>query len=315
MRAPAAGADEAIAKTLAGFSMLLGLLLSLGIRSRVHADDPVASADAAAVAAIETIGGSVRPIAGKSEDREVEFHLRGRKLTDEGLVHVAALKNVVSLNLRDTKITGAGLAHLKGLTKLRWLHLERTRVGDEGIENLAGLVNLEYLNLYATKITDRSLGRLTGLKKLERLYVWKTGVTDAGVERLEKALPKLRIVRGVDLSKLSDYSSDEPDPPKPTANLKWIAASEAKEAPRSKSGLNTQVFFENKSGRRVNLVWVSYGGKLELYAQLAPGAIRQQNSYSKNTWLITDDNDKPLGYFIVGIEVSRAVIPKQKQPE
>ena len=134
-------------------------------------------------------------------------------------------------------------------------------------------------------------------------------------QRLEKTLPKLTIVRGVDLSKLPGYSDEEFDTPKPTEILTWIAVSDAKEAPRSQSGLNTQVFFENRSDRPVKLYWISYGGELKLYAELAAGATRQQNSYSKNTWLITDGNDKPLGFFVVGTEVSRAVIPKPKQPE
>jgi hypothetical protein len=70
------------------------------------------------------------------------------------------------------------------------------------MENLAGLIHLEYLNLYGANITDKSLEHLTGLKRLKSLYVWQTGVTDAGVTRLAEELPDLRIVRGVDLSKL-----------------------------------------------------------------------------------------------------------------
>ena len=105
----------------------------------------------------------------------------------------------------------------------------------------------------------------------------------------------------------------EPDVPEPKENLKWIATSDAKEAPRSKNGLNTQVIFENKSDQRVNVYWVSYGNELKLYEELDPGATHQQNTYSRNTWLITDTKDNPLGYFIVGVEVARAVIPKQKK--
>ena len=291
------------------FSMLVGFLLIADLAVHVRAAEPAVDA---AVAAIRKIGGSVRPMRSSREEWEVDFHLRGRELTDEGLVLVAALTNVVSLDLRETKITCAGLVHLKGLTKLRRLHLERTKVGDEGIANLAGLINLEYLNLYKTNITDKSLRRMTGLKKLRRLYVWQTGVTDEGVAKLEKALPELKIVRGVDLSKLPARFPKEPESQKPTATLKWIAVSSREEAPqRSVSGLNTQVFFENKSKRRVKLYWITYGGGLKLYGELAPSAIRRQNTYSKNAWLITDENNTPLGYFIVGTEESRAVIPSQ----
>ncbi|MDP6036272.1 MAG: hypothetical protein QGG55_09520, partial [Verrucomicrobiota bacterium] len=53
------------------------------------------AADLAALKAINSAGGLALPHPGKGEQWEVEFHLRGRELTDEGLKHVAALKNVV----------------------------------------------------------------------------------------------------------------------------------------------------------------------------------------------------------------------------
>ena len=287
---------------------IAGLLISI-FSSRVAADE-----FADAVSAIKGMGGSVRSI---GDEWEVDFHVRGRELTNEGLVHVAALKNVAWLNLSNTKITGAGLVHLQGLDKLRSLHLEKTEIGDEGIKHLAGLTNLEYLNLYATKVTDKSLEQLAGAKKLRRLYVWQTDVTDAGVARLEQAQPELKIVRGVDLSKLASSFPAEAEQPKPKLALKWVAVSRRSEAPaRSENGINCQILFENQSARTVKLYWISYGaGELKLYDTLAPGATRQQNSYARNVWLITAENDQPLGYFVVEQDDSHAVIPGQKMPE
>ena len=128
------------------------LIVLVGLADQIRAADAAEPSRAATIAAIEKVGGAVWRMPNRnSQDWLVEFHLRGRTLTDEELAPVASLKNIVSLNLRDTKITGAGLVHLKGLTKLRRLHLERTDVGDEGIQNLAGLIHLEYLNLYGDK--------------------------------------------------------------------------------------------------------------------------------------------------------------------
>ena len=283
--------------------MLLSFSLTLHIPSHATADEATD-----AISAIEKIGGSVRQ---SGDAWEVDFHLRGRGLTDKELVHVAALKNVVSLNLRNTKVTSAGLVHLNGLEKLRWLHLEKTAIGDEGIEYLAGLPNLEYLNLYGTKITDKSLDQLTGRKHLRRLFVWQTEVTDAGVARLGKALPELKIVRGVDLSKLAASFPKESEKPRPTLALKWIAISSREDAPRrSENRVNCTILFENKSKRPVKLYWISYGnGALELSGTIAPGETRRQNSYSRNAWLITDEKDKPLGYFAVEEDDSVAMIP------
>ncbi len=294
-----------LATRVAAYPMLLGFFILGNMPLRTSADE-----QADAVAAIERLGGSVRAYAGKGEELEVEFHLRGRELNDDGLAHVAALDNVVSLNLRDTKITSGGLVHLKGLTKLRWLHLERTVIGDDGIQHLAGLVNLEYLNLYGTKITDKALEQLSPLKRLTDLYVWQTGVTDEGVGRLEKALPELRIVRGVDLSKLPATFPIEAEKPKPTKKLEWFAVARRDQAPaRSQNGLNVQIYFENKSEKRVKIYWIAYGGELKLYGELDPGGTRQQNTYSRNAWLITDEKEQPLGYFVAEEDESLAVIP------
>ena len=287
--------------TAPAFCLLLGYLLTSGLSSRA---DEVTDA----VAAIEKMGASVRRT---GDAWEVDFHLRGRGLTDKGLKHVAALENIVWLNLRNTKVTNAGLAHLKRLEKLRWLHLEKTEIGDAGIEHLMVLKNLEYLNVYATKITDKSLDRLAAAKNLRRLYVWQTEVTDAGVARLEKALPNVKIVRGVDLSKLASSFPTEAETPRPKLSLKWIAVNNREDAPRrSENGVNCTIWFENKSKRPVKLYWIGYGGgELKLYGTIAPGETRRQNSYSRNAWLITDEKDQPLGYFAVEEDDSVAVIP------
>ena len=265
------------------------------------------AADATVLDAIRRSGGLVLSAPGKTENWEVEFHLRGRDLNDEGLANVAALKRVVVLNLRDTQITSAGLVHLKGLTQLRRLHLERTKVDDKGIENLIGLDKLEYLNLYATKITDKSLDGLAGLKNLRQLYLWQTDVTDDGVAKLKKALPELKIVRGIDLSKVVPMKKPKP---KPMEELKWIVASDDVKPPKSKPGSFTVLTFENKRSHRIKLYWVDYSGSLKLYGEINSGENRQQTTYSDAVWLVTDEKDKPLGYFVSGQKVALAVIPK-----
>ena len=236
---------------------------------------------------------------------EVEFHHRGRDLTnDDSLKLLAALDPVVSINLRGTRITSAGLVHLKPLTQLRRLHLERTRVTDEGIAHLAGLRQLEYLNLYGTPVTDEALGHLTGMKKLEQLYLWQTNVTAEGVAKLEKALPKVRVLRGVDLEKLAAAKAP---PPVMEEELKWVPGSDM--PPKSTPGSNIIVTFKNKGKQKVKLHWVEYSGGLKLYGEIEPGADRQQNTYSGAYWVVTDLTDNQLGYFRTGQKYATAEIP------
>ncbi|MFP6887908.1 MAG: hypothetical protein VB997_10110 [Opitutales bacterium] len=256
-----------------------------------------------ALAAIEKLGGAVRGVALDTDALEIDFHLQGDGLTDEGLDHLAGLQKVVNLHLGETQVTDAGMAQLKGLSSLRRLHLEKTAVGDAGLAHLKGLANLEYLNLYATKVTDKGVEHLKGLKKLRRLYLWQSKVTDAGVARLKKALPNLVINTGADLSALPP-----PKPPKKLSNLKWIPATTAT-PPKSRSGPNLTLHFENKSKKRIKLYWVSYGGDNQLYGVIEPGKTRRQNTYTANTWLVCDDQDHPLGYFISEKDDANAVIP------
>jgi hypothetical protein len=283
----------------------LAVLVAIGFVACGFQSTAFSAEPAAAVAEIEKLGGWVRKIAINSKEVEVEFSLGTDKLTDEGLAHVAKLKNVVTLNVKGSKITSAGLVHVKGLTSLRQLHLEKTQIDDAGIEHLKGLAELEYLNLYGTKVTDKSLEHLKGLKKLRRLYVWQTGITPKGVAMLSKALPGLTIVEGVDLSKLPAAPVRPPRKP-----LKWVAAKKGEKLKKSVSGANISVEFVNKSSRRVKLYWISYGGERTLYGQIDPGKSRDQNTYSGNTWLITDANDKALGHFFTGSEDAIALIPK-----
>ena len=137
----------------------------------------------------------------------------------------------------------------------------------------------------------------------ERKYVSDAGSLKQGV---------LRLPAGKNLA----FEVRRPLPAGQTtvkAALPWVVVGD-KPAPKSKNGNYTAIIFENKSGRPVKLVWVSYDGALQPYGLLEPGATRTQNTYSNNTWLITDQQDKRLGYFIAGPQVSKALIPASKKP-
>lgn len=287
----------------------LAVIATVSAANDRAAEPPASTGEADSLDAIRKLGGSVRPVTGGGV--EVAFHLRGRKLIDSELAHVAKLSNVVSLNLRNTQITDKGLTHLRELKSLRHLHLEKTKVGDKGIAELKSLQNLVYLNLYGTKVTDKSLPTLAGLKKLKRLYVWNTAVTKAGVTRLQKQRPDLKVVLGIDLSKLPAASPKENEE-KPKGELKWLEIAVGETPPKSKLGSNTRIVFENRSKETVKILWVSYGGELKLYGTLEPGKVRDQNTFSEASWLITTESDEPLGYFRTGAEKALAIIPAKK---
>ncbi|MFT5527043.1 MAG: hypothetical protein ACI9G1_006124 [Pirellulaceae bacterium] len=150
-----------------------------------------------AIAEIQKLGGAVRKVAASVEWQEVDFHLAGTDVTDDGLVHLKEVQQLVAVHLKNTKITDAGLKHLAGLTELKRLHLELTGIDGSGLAHIKGLDKLEYLNVYGTKVNDTALAHLHGLKSLKKLYVWQTTVTDEGIAALQKALPDLKIDRGL----------------------------------------------------------------------------------------------------------------------
>ena len=67
------------------------------------------------------------------------------------------------------------------------------------------------------------------------------------------------------------------------------------------------ITFQNKSNQDVKLYWVDYGGGKKLYGEISKGAERKQNTYSDAVWLVTDNKDKPLGFFVAGTKMALVV--------
>lgn len=105
-------------------------------------------------------------------------------ITDKGLVHLKDLKNLRELWLDFLSLTDAGLVHLKGLTKLKVLRFHGSKITDEGMENLKGMRDLEDLQLGGAILTDKSMpiiGQMTRLKTLDL----RVKITDAGAAHLQ----------------------------------------------------------------------------------------------------------------------------------
>ncbi|MFP6658407.1 MAG: malectin domain-containing carbohydrate-binding protein [Pirellulales bacterium] len=238
-------------KLLSAF-LLLGFLWIEYVPHAVLAQETVDAAEEAAIAEIRKLGGTVRRIAANTDEKEVDFHLSGRDLTDESLAHIVSVKNVVALHLKNTQITDAGLAHLKGLKNLRRLHLEKTAIGDEGLANLAGLQELEYLNLYGTKVSDAGIAHLVDMKSLRRLYLWQTQVSDAGADQLATSLPDAKVIRGVSLNDPATAPRKRivmDEPTLPLAGKPWKIAGIRFESENPKPGSKASVFFRAKGGK------------------------------------------------------------------
>ena len=180
-------------------------------QSPVHkSEDIQARQQRDAAKAIEKLGGSVawsgasltasspRLLGDDSSNTVVSVDLSRTRGADAGLQHLKVMHQVEQLWLIDTDVTDSGLQHLEGLSQLRVLALENTHppTTDVGLEHLKALRHLKELYLGDTQVTDAGLEYLKGLSELQVLYLNNTLVTAVGVDRLQKALPKCRIVYG-----------------------------------------------------------------------------------------------------------------------
>ena len=102
------------------------------------------------------------------------------------------------------------------------------------------------------------------------------------------------------------HSQDEAPIPKFT--IAFVPHSLVKEIPRSGGGKNTSVTFDNRLAKGIKLWWVDGGGGRHSYGEVAPGKTKTQGSYAQHVWLITDLQDKPLGYFVASSAAALAKV-------
>jgi serine/threonine protein kinase len=122
------------------------------------------------------------------------LHLGGTRITDAGLPHLKGLVQLRVLDLRETRI-GSGLGHLSGLLELQSLDLSNTRIEDAVLAHLLKTANLRNLNLSGAGIHDAGLNHLHSLRHLQTLDLSSTKVSEDGVEKLQQALPSMKIAR------------------------------------------------------------------------------------------------------------------------
>ena len=133
-----------------------------------------------------------------------------RYITDQGMVHLPAVKSLRRLSLRGTSITDVGLAHLQGmeLVSLRIpeslrtdiglqhylraiarrsrFHLDGWQISDAGLVHLQELPGLQSLSISDVPITDAGLGALQELSELRSIGLRNLAIGDAGLVHLAR---------------------------------------------------------------------------------------------------------------------------------
>jgi len=99
---------------------------------------------------------------------------------------------------RETKVklnpSRFGVKDLAGLQELSNFSFSGPSVTVQGLKEIAKLEKLTYLDLMFAPVTDKELKDLARLEKLSLLNVMSTKVTAEGAKKLQKALPKCKIL-------------------------------------------------------------------------------------------------------------------------
>ncbi len=102
-------------------------------------------------------------------------------------------------------------------------------------------------------------------------------------------------------------------PPKDSSlpRLKWHAA-EGPVPPSKPDGNKFDIVLLNKREDPVNLYWMDRQGEPKSYGSIAAGWRIHRSTRPGAVWLITDPENRPLGYFVVGDRAALAVIPEDE---
>jgi hypothetical protein len=92
--------------------------------------------------------------------------------------------------------------------------------------------------------------------------------------------------------------------------LKWTSAKDTEIPNSQKNETSTWVMFRNQSGKRVKVGWYNFEGKLHLYEELPPGHDFSQKTFAGHTWVVTDKDENPLGFFVASPSIAKAMIPE-----
>ncbi|MHC4880179.1 MAG: sulfatase-like hydrolase/transferase, partial [Planctomycetota bacterium] len=169
-----------------------------------------------------------------------------------------------------TSITHLGEAGSYGLSTDRWRLIHYAN-GDEELYDIAE-DPFEWTNLAAQPEHVKRLGELRALAPQEFASF---------VKPRDESLPKLR----------------------------WRSVKDSPAPPSNPDGSPFQVVFINRGNSAVRLHWMNLSGKPKLYGGIEPGKRRRQQTRPGAVWLITDENDKPLGHFIIGDRAAQAIVP------
>ncbi len=128
------------------------------------------------------------------------------------------------------------------------------------------------------------------------------------VFRVQYAFEKIGSVNDLEFDKMLAEHEQSMESLK-SNKLAFVPYTTREALPRSRGNKDVRVVFQNDL-ENVIKYWYVEGEENKLYGEMQPGERRSQQTFTGHVWLITDEDDKPLGYFIAsGVDATARIAP------
>ncbi|MEM9647814.1 MAG: c-type cytochrome domain-containing protein [Bacteroidota bacterium] len=167
----------------------------LGLDKNSLLDQKVMGAKKEVVDSLEGYGFILNQLIMDNNFLEANFSLSEQELDNRALQTLIELKDqVIWLNMSNSGVTNDHLIRIGQLENLLKLNLSTNAISDEGLAYLSQLQNLESINLYKTGVSRGLLDLVPQLPNLKRLYLSASKVDSMTVAQLRQEHQKLNIV-------------------------------------------------------------------------------------------------------------------------
>lgn len=89
---------------------------------------------------------------------------------------------------------------------------------------------------------------------------------------------------------------------------------ERRARPSLRNGPETEIMFENRLDREVEVFWLDDQGARQSYGKIAPHGRKAQHTFSGHVWLVADERGETLGVFEAADRPDKAVIGGETRP-
>ena len=102
-------------------------------------------------------------------------------------------------------------------------------------------------------------------------------------------------------------------PPSKPKKLTWHAQTQGTFPYSNAFGDTIRISFRNNHQTPVRLEWIDHTGKRKSYGMIDGGKTKEMNTYGGTVWLVSDDSEKPIGYFTIGSKSEIAEVPAKTE--